>query len=115
MIKNILANFALALAYVVLPLFLPWWSVAIVALVFGYFASNALKAFSLASTILALVWGIWAQVHNAANAALLAGKIGALFGGLSAIHLVLITATLGGLIGGLFGYLGYSFKRVMSK
>lgn len=115
MIKNILSNLALALAYVVLPLFLPWWSVAIVALVFGYLATNARRAFSLASTILALVWGIWAQVYNVANAGLLAGKIGALFGGIGAIHLVLITAAVGGLIGGLFGYLGYSFRQVMSK
>lgn len=115
MIKNILANLAVALAYVVLPLFLPWWSVAIVALIFGYFAPNARKAFSLASTILALVWGIWAQIYNLANAGLLAGKIGALFGGISAIQLVIITAALGGLIGGLFGYLGYSFRQVTSR
>lgn len=115
MIKNILSNLALALAYVVLPLFFPWWSVAILALVFGYFATNGTRAFSLASTILALVWGIWAQVYNAANAGLLAGKIGALFGGISSIQLVIITATIGGLIGGLFGYLGYSFRQVMSK
>ena len=115
MIKNILSNLALAMAYVVLPLFLPWWSVAIAALVFGYLATNARRAFSLASSILALVWGVWAQVHNVANAGLLAGKIGALFGGISSIQLVLITAALGGLIGGLFGYLGYSFKKVINR
>ncbi|WP_373551219.1 hypothetical protein [Haliscomenobacter sp.] len=115
MIKNILSNLALALAYVVLPLFLPWWSVAIVALVFGYMATNGLRAFSQASTILALVWGMWVQRHNVPNGGLLAGKIGALFGGISAIELVLITAAIGGLIGGLFGYLGYSFRQVTSR
>ena len=115
MLKNTLLILALALAYYLLPQFLPWWSVAIPALVFGYFASNNLLAFSQAGTVLTLVWGVLAFVQNAGNTGLLAGKMGALFGGMSDLQLVLITAALGGLIGGLFGLTGYALKQVVAK
>lgn len=113
MIKQISITISLIVLYITLPLIAPWWTVAIAALCFGFLASNARSAFSQASTLLALIWGIWAQVQNVANGGLLAGKIGALFGGISSIQLVLITAAVGGLIGGLFGYLGYVLKQTL--
>lgn len=113
MIKQISITISLIALYITLPLIAPWWTVAIAALCFGFLASNARSAFSQASTLLALIWGIWAQVQNVANGGLLAGKIGALFGGISSIQLVLITAAVGGLIGGLFGYLGYVLKQTL--
>lgn len=113
MIKQISITISLIVLYITLPLIAPWWTVAIAALCFGFLASNARSAFSQASTLLALIWGIWAQVQNVANGGLLAGKIGALFGGISSIQLVLITAAVGGLIGGLFGYLGYALKQAL--
>lgn len=113
MTKQIFITISLIALYIILPLIAPWWTVAIAALCFGFLASNARSAFSQPSTLLTLIWGVWAQVHNAANGGLLAGKIGALFGGISALQLVLITAGIGGLIGGLFGYLGYALKRAV--
>jgi hypothetical protein len=113
MLKNIATPLILAAAYLVLPLFLPWWSVAIPALIFGYFAKSRLAAFSQASTVLVLVWGIWAQMQNMANAGLLASKMGNLLGGLNPLQLVFLTAALGGLIGGLFGLLGHAIKTTL--
>lgn len=113
MLKNMLSILVLALAYWLVPMFLPWWSVAIPAAIFGFFAKNNLRAFSIAFLVLALVWGVQAQMQNAANAGLLAGKMGTLLGGLSAIQMVLLTTALGGLIGGIFGFSGHALKKVL--
>lgn len=113
MLRQIMFTLLWIATYIVFPLIFPWWTVAIAALIFGFTALNARSAFSQASTLLALIWGIWAQVQNVANGGLLAGKIGALFGGISSIQLALITAAVGGLIGGLFGYLGYTLKQTL--
>lgn len=113
MLRHIILTIALFASYIILPLIFPWWTVAIAALCFGFMSLNARNAFAQPSTTLALVWGIWAQIYNVANGGLLAGKIGALFGGIASIQLVLITAVIGGLIGGLFGYLGYGLKRAL--
>ena len=113
MLKNMLSILALAVAYWLVPMFLPWWSVAIPAVIFGFLAKNNLWAFFTAFLVLALVWGVQAQMQNAANAGLLAGKMGTLLGGLGAIQMVLVTAVLGGLIGGIFGLSGQALKKAL--
>ena len=113
MLKNVLSILALALAYWLVPMFLPWWSIAIPAVIFGFLAKNNLRAFFTAFLVLTLVWGIQAQMQNAANAGLLAGKMGTLLGGLGAIQMVLVTAALGGLIGGIFGLSGQALKKAL--
>jgi hypothetical protein len=113
MLKNMLSILVLAVAYWLVPMFLPWWSVAIPATIFGFLAKNNLRAFSIAFLVLALVWGVQAQMQNAANAGLLAAKMGTLLGGLGAIQMVLVAAVLGGLIGGIFGLSGQALKKAL--
>jgi hypothetical protein len=57
-------------------LFLPWWSVAIVAFLVSWFMGQSpLKSFASAFAAVSLFWGIMATVMSMLNGHLLADKI----------------------------------------
>ncbi|GJM31820.1 MAG: hypothetical protein DHS20C18_08210 [Saprospiraceae bacterium] len=94
----------------IFQLFLPWWSLAIVAALLSLLAKlKPLTSFWSGLLAGMLLWGIYAAVLNYTNEGLLATKIGALFGG-PAIMVVAMTALFGGITAGL-GALSGSLMR----
>lgn len=85
-----------------LNLFLPWWSIAIPGLIFGYwFNQKALTSFGLGFLALFLLWGGQALYIHLANDAILSSRIAEMLSVGSPILVVLITGILGGLVSGL--------------
>jgi len=96
----------------ILQSFFAWWSIVLVAGIVGAAIKlNNLQSYLVGFLGVFLLWGAYAAFLNNANDGILAGKMGALFGGLGTFQMVLITALLGGIIGGfgaLTGRLGRS-------
>lgn len=85
-----------------LNLFLPWWSIAISGLIFGYgFNQKALPSFGWGFLALFLLWGGQALYIHLANDAILSSRIAEMLSVGSPILVVLITGSLGGLVSGL--------------
>lgn len=103
-----MARFALFILFIlilgfVLQSFLPWWSIVILVSILAYLFNLAPGITFIAGFLgVFALWAGYAAYLNAGNEGILASRIGALFGGLSPLLLVLIT----GLIGGIFGGLG---------
>ena len=99
----------------VLTLFVPWMGFIGVAFLVSYFMKQKEGQSFLAGFLaIALFWGVYAFILNQGNGGLLAGKIGEIFGGLSAFMMVLVTTIIGGLLGGLAswsGRLAYSLTK----
>lgn len=93
-------------------LYLPWWSIAVVA--FGVAVlvhQKAGKAFLSGFLGLFLFWGMLAWWIDTKNDSILSNKIGELLGtGAQPALLILITALVGGLVAGLAAMCG-SFLR----
>lgn len=105
--KFILHVFLIAGLALLSAAYLPWWGVGIIA--FGVsFVLQQKEGTSFLAGLLGggLCWGISALMINITNEGLLAGKMGELFGGLSAGLLVWLTAVLGGLLAGLASWSG---------
>ena len=93
----------IALLAFLVQLFLPWWSLAIVAFLVGVLIhQKAGMAFLSGFTALFLLWGGIAMIINMQNQGLLAEKVAQLLplGG-SSILLILITAFIGALVAGM--------------
>ncbi len=90
--------------------FLPWWSLAAVAVLSGLWSGlRPLGAFAAGFMAGLLLWGGYAGWIDALNTGILSERMGELFGGLGSTQLVLITALAGGLtaaLGALTGALG---------
>ncbi|MEX0724612.1 MAG: hypothetical protein WD053_12065 [Gracilimonas sp.] len=97
----ILAALILVTAFL-LNLFLPWWSIAIPGLVFGYlFNERALPSFGWGFLALFLLWAGQALYIHFANEAILSTRIAEMLSVGSPLLVVLITAVIGGLVSGL--------------
>lgn len=100
----------------ILQSFLPWWTIAVAAAIIGaIFKLNNLQSFLVGFLGIALLWGAYAAFLNNGNEGILAAKMGALFGGLSAVSLILVTALLGGIIGGFGALTGRLGRSIFEK
>jgi len=97
-------------------LYLPWWSIAIAALIVAVLVhQKAGKAFIAGFLGIFLLWGALAWWINMKNEGILATKIASVLplGG-SATLLILVTACIGGLVAGLAAMSG-SYLRATKK
>ena len=87
-------------------LWLPFWSLALSAMVVGFVVHpGAWSAFLAGLLAGVLLWGGLAYGADAANTGILSARVGALFG-TTGMGMVLITAAMGGLLAGLGAALG---------
>ena len=93
-----------------LGLWLPFWSLAIGAVLAGFLVRpGGWRAFVAGFIAGVVLWGGFAAWIDAANAHLLSARIGQLFG-TGSMGMVLITALLGGLLAGLGCTLGHRLR-----
>ena len=93
-------------------LYLPWWSIAVIAfLVTLFIPQRVLHGFLSGFLGIFLLWALLAYWIDIGNHSILSGKISLLFklGG-SSILLILVTAFFGGLVGGFAGMAGSSIR-----
>ncbi|MCG8330306.1 MAG: hypothetical protein MI974_21590 [Chitinophagales bacterium] len=96
----------LALAAII-QLFLPWWSMPLLAIILAYILKVKPAAAFLGGFLAAIfLWGGYAFYLNMANESIMANRIGQLFGGLGGNTMVIIAAVFGGLFTGLAGLVG---------
>jgi hypothetical protein len=115
--RNLLYFLGLLLLAVFLHQFLPWYAIAIAGLLFGALAPLPHAGLAFAYGLLAglLVWGSYSGYLNYENDSILATRIGAMLGGISAGALVAITALLGGIYGGLGAVVGLWGRKLFTK
>jgi hypothetical protein len=83
-------------------LWLPFWSLALAAMLVGFVVHPGAWSAFLAGVLL---WGGLAYGADVANTGILSARVGALFG-TTGMGMVLITAAMGGLLAGLGAALG---------
>lgn len=98
-----------------LNLFLPWWSIAIPGLVFGYwFNQKAIPSFGWGFLALFMLWGGQALYIHFANDGILSTRIAEMLSVGSPLLVVLITGIIGGLVSGLATVTGSLVKETPS-
>ena len=97
-------------------LFLPFWGIALVAVLVSLFFRyrNSLVSFVVGFLAAGLLWGGKAALLDSGNQTVLSGQLGELFG-LSGDYLVWATAWLGGLLGGLGAMTGTLAGKLFLK
>ncbi len=95
-----------------LNLILPWWSIALPGLIFGYqFKKSGWTSFGWGFLALFILWGGQALYIHFANEGILSTRIAAMLGVGSPYLVILITGVLGGLVSGLATLTGSLFKK----
>jgi hypothetical protein len=112
---KLLINIFLIMVFAaIFQLFLPWWSIALVAFIIGYFnTQNAFQAFVAGFVAVSILWGGYAFFLDHANEQILSSKIAQLFTLSSGYLLILITALVGGLVAGLAALSGKLVKAIL--
>lgn len=111
--KFILRIIAVALFSHIALLFLPWWSVAIVAFAAGAFISdNSINAFIAGVLGVGLLWFGMALYINFSLDSKLPERVAALFQFSSPVLLAAITGVVGAIVGGLAGLSGSYFRKL---
>ena len=112
--KFFLATLLIALLSYIAGLFMPWWSIALVAFLVALLVRPSIKmGFFAGFTGIFLLWAIVALWIDIKNEHILSQKIAQLFplGG-SSVLLIIITALIGALVGGFAAMSGASLLPV---
>ncbi|MBK6996581.1 MAG: hypothetical protein KA138_09125 [Saprospiraceae bacterium] len=93
---------------------LPWWTLAPIAFLVGwFFARGAWAAFFGGFIGGFLLWYATAWFADSSNGGMLSAKVGQLFMGVEASQLLLVTGALGGLLGALGALTGRWAKEML--
>jgi hypothetical protein len=115
--KFLLATLLIAVCSFIAGLFLPWWSIALVAFLVSLLINQSI-GFGFISGFLGvfLLWALLAVWIDTKNDGILSHKIAQLFplGGSSAL-LILVTAMVGGLVAGFAAMAGSSLRSTLIK
>lgn len=104
----------LALSAWLLSFVLPWWSLALPALILGaIWGKSGLTSFGYGFLGIATLWLIQTSIIHIQNDGILTARIAELFSLPSAWLVLLITVVIGGLSGGLSTLTGYLFKKTI--
>ncbi len=88
-------------------LFMPWWSIVIIAGILSFIFDIKVGASFWAGFVAsALLWGGYACWLNSGNEGILAARIGALIGDIGSTGLLVATAIIGGFFGALGALIG---------
>lgn len=114
--KSFLIQFiAILVISSILQLFLPWWSLVVVAIAVSFFFEHQLRSFLAGFLGIGLSWfGYAFLLSSSESGQILASKIGGLFGDLSGFTLVLVTTFLGTILGGLGAWTGTAGRQIFS-
>lgn len=106
-----LMTFIILLFAFIMNIFLPWWSIAIPGLAFGYqFKKGAWISFGLGFLAVFLLWLGQALYIHFANDGILSTRIATMLGVGSPFLVILITGIIGGLVSGLATLTGSLFN-----
>lgn len=110
--KFVLTTLLTCLLSFVAGLYLPWWSIAVVAFLSALLMQPKIWVGFLAGFLgVFLLWALLSFWIDTANESILSHKIAQLFSlGGSSLLLILITAFIGGLVGGFAGMAGSSIR-----
>lgn len=114
--KLAVATILTALVAFISGLFLPWWGIAIAALLVAVLVHQKPgKAFLAGFLGLFILWALLATIINIQNKGLLAAKMASILplGGKPAL-IIIVTGIVGGLVAG-FGALSGSYLRASSR
>ena len=115
--RFILSVLLIALLSYIAGLYLPWWSIALVAFAVALLITQSLGASFLSGfTGIFLLWAVLAVWIDSKNESLLSQKIAQLFplGG-SSVLLIIVTALVGGLVGGFAAMSGAALRAPKRK
>jgi len=112
----ILAALLILILSFISEIFLPWWSIAVMAFAVGFVKTPTdWKSFWAGFLGVGFLWWMTSgYVHFRTNG-LLTSKVGAMFTLPLPILVVLITGLIGGLVGGLAAGAGFHFRAVVKK
>ncbi len=98
-------------------IYLPWWSIAIIAFAVALFIPQSIGQSFLAGFLgIFLLWSILAFWIDSKNESILSQKIAQLFSlGSASIALILVTSLIGAIVGGFAAVSGSSLRPAAKK
>lgn len=110
--RFVLATLLIVVAGFIAGLYLPWWSIAIVAFLVALLVPQGIgRSFLSGFTGIFLLWGLLALWIDIKNESILSGKVAQLFFlGHHSVLLILATALIGALVGGFAAMSGASLR-----
>ena len=115
--RFLLATLLIALLAFIAGIYLPWWTLAIVAFFIALLVpQNNWRSFGAGFLAIFLLWATVAFWIDWQNQSLLSTKVAELFSlGGSSVLLVIVTALVGALVGGFAALSGGSLRRLFEK
>ncbi|MFP4092554.1 MAG: hypothetical protein ACLFUB_02220 [Cyclobacteriaceae bacterium] len=97
-------------------LFLPWWSVVLVAFLVGFWLPNkGITAFLAGFLGVGLLWMIYAWLIDLESSSILSERLSGIFSMNSGVMMIIITGLVGGLTGAFAALSGSQFRRIFIK